>query len=335
MTFVTRPSSLPAQAKSPRWESSGPSAVTEAGNDRHTALEELLHNKREVFELLPDHEKEAVQWAADYIKLNAPPAPAEIRTETPLEIRRGGVVVLRGTADAVAGANLFDLKWSEREYGPQMAAYALGVMQQSNLESITVHILFGETRRVQRYNLTQAEAESIVWPILDAVANPNTPCQTSDYCRWCKHQATCPVIVGHVNKVADSMGVVQLDEFHLATLDNVAKALNLAHVAAEWASAVQDKARQLAIQGFQIPGYTLKERSGAREIDPSLINHAFERVGLPQEVFLSACKVSITKLVDAMAKTGMTRKQANDTINDRLMGLVETKPATKYLSKNK
>lgn len=335
MTFVTRPSSLPAQAKSPRWESSGPSAVTEAGNDRHTALEELLNGKREVSELLPDYEKESVQWAADYIKLNAPPAPAEIRTETPLEIRRGGIVVLRGTADAVAGPHLFDMKWSEREYGPQMAAYALGVMQLQGFQKVTVHIMYGDTRRVQRYDITGEEAEGLVYPILDAVSNPNTPCKASEYCSWCKHHATCPVIVGHVNTVAKGLQMVPLQEFHLATLDNVAAALNLAHVASEWASAVQNKARDLAVQGFKIPGYTLKERSGAREIEPSLINHAFERLGLPQEVFLSTCKVSITKLVDAMAKTGMPKKQANNIVNDRLMGLVETKPGTKYLSRNK
>lgn len=334
MTFVTRPSSLPAQAKSPRWESSGPSAVTEAGNDRHTALEELFHNKREVYELLPEHEQEAVLWAFDYVRSVITPG-ATIHTEFGLEVRRGAALVLRGTADVVVGDQLFDLKWTERNYSEQMAAYALGVMQLQGFQKVTVHIMYGDTRRVQRYDITREEAEGLVYPILDAVANPNTPCKASEYCSWCKHHATCPVIVGHVNTVAKGLQMVPLEDFHLATLDNVAAALNLAHIASEWASAVQDKARDLAVQGFKIPGYTLKERSGAREIDPSLINHAFERLGLPQEVFLSACKVSITKLVDAMAKTGMPKKQANETVNDRLLGLVETKPAIRYLSKNK
>jgi hypothetical protein len=334
MTFVTRPSSLPAQAKSPRWESSGSSVAAEAGNDRHTALEELFHGKRQVYELLAEHEQEAVLWAYDYVRSVITPG-STIQNEIGLEVRRGAALVLRGTADVVVGDNLFDLKWTERNYNEQMAAYALGVMQLHGFPKITVHIMYGDTKRVQRYEITREEAEGLVYPILDAVANPNTPCKASEYCSWCKHHATCPVIVGHVNTVATGLQMVPLDEFHLATLDNVAKALNLAEVAKEWADAVQEKARNLAVQGFQIPGYTLKERSGAREIDPTLINHAFERLGLPQEVFLAACKVSITKLVDAMAKTGMPKKQANQTVNDRLMGLVETKPSTRYLTKNK
>lgn len=332
MSFVTRPSSLPAQAKSPRWESAGSTAITEAGNDRHTALEELLVGKRSVFDLLPEHEQAAVQWAADYIKTNA---DGPIFSEQALEIKRGGVVVLRGTADAIGGRHLFDLKWVERNYSQQMAAYALGVMQTFGHSSITVHVLFGETQRVQRYPLSMAEAEALVYPVLDEVANPNVQCRASEYCGWCKHQATCPVILGHVGKVGDAYEMVRLDDFHLASVDQVAAALNLAKVAEEWADAIKSKARDLALSGIRIPGYEIKERSGAREIAPENINQAFERLQMPPEVFLRACKVSITKLVEELTTNGLTKKAANQAVNDRLLGLVETKPAVKYLSKIK
>ena len=91
----------------------------------------------------------------------------------------------------------------------------------------------------------------------------------------------------------------------------------------------------LALSGIRIPGYEIKERSGAREIAPENINQAFDRLQMPPEVFLRACKVSITKLVEELTTNGLTKKAANQAVNDRLLGLVETKPAVKYLSKIK
>ena len=97
----------------------------------------------------------------------------------------------------------------------------------------------------------------------------------------------------------------------------------------------KSKARDLALSGIRIPGYEIKERSGAREIAPENINQAFERLQMPPEVFLRACKVSITKLVEELTTNGLTKKEANQAVNDRLLGLVEQKPAVKYLAKIK
>lgn len=331
--MITRPSSLPAQAKSPRYEpSSTPTTATEAGTDRHLALSELLTGgKRDVYSLLPEVDRSAVDWAHDYIKGIAGNEP--ILSETPVEVRRGFDVVLRGTADVIVGAHIVDLKWVERNYAEQQAAYALGAMQALNLMEMTVHLLFGESRRVVAYKLTRAEAEALVYPVLAAVEDPNTPCRISEYCGWCKHSAYCKVRLKEINKIADGYDLVRVEDLSVTSPEDLARALNLAKVASDWAEEVRAYCGQAAKDGLQIPGWTLKTRSGGREIAPDQINEAFSRIGLPSDQFIKACKLSITGLSEALQETGLTKREADARINERLSGLIRHKPASQYLAK--
>lgn len=333
--MITRPSSLPAQAKSPRYEpSSTPTTATEAGTDRHLALSELLTGaKRDVYSLLPEVDRSAVDWAHDYIRSIAGNEP--ILSETPVEVRRGFDVVLRGTADVIVGAHIVDLKWVERNYAEQQAAYALGAMQSLNLMEMTVHLLFGESKRVVTYKLTRAEAEALVYPVLAAVEDPNTPCRISEYCGWCKHSAYCKVRLKEINKIADGYEMVQVDDLSVASPESLAKALNLATVAAKWAEEVKEYCTLAVKEGVDIPGYSLKSRTGSREIAPEQINEAFGRSGLSSEAFIGACKLSITGLIAEYQKMGLTRKDAENRIDERLAGLIKHRPASTYLAKDR
>ena len=331
--MITRPSSLPAQAKSPRYEpNTTPTTATEAGTDRHLALSELLTGtKRDVYSLLPEVDRSAVDWAHDYIRSIAGNEP--ILSETPVEVRRGDTVVLRGTADVIVGAHIVDLKWVERNYAEQQAAYALGAMQSLNLMEMTVHLLFGESKRVVAYKLTRAEAEALVYPVLAAVEDPNTPCRISEYCGWCKHSAYCKVRLKEINKIADGYDLVRVEDLSVTSPEDLARALNLAKVASDWAEEVRTYCGQAAKDGLQIPGWTLKTRSGGREIAPDQINEAFSRIGLPSDQFIKACKLSITGLAEALQETGLTKREADARINERLSGLIRHKPASQYLAK--
>lgn len=333
MSYTTRPSSLPAQAKSPKYEPNPtPTTATEAGTDRHLALAELLTGtKRDVYSLLQEVDRSAVDWAAEYIRGIA--GDQEILSETPVEVRRGGNVVLRGTADVIVGSHIVDLKWVERNYGEQQAAYALGAMQKLGLESMQVHLLFGEPRRVVSYTLTRSEAEALVYPVLDAVADPNVECRISEYCGWCKHSAYCKVRLKEINKIADGYDLVRVEDLSVTSPEDLARALNLAKVASDWAEEVRAYCGQAAKDGLQIPGWTLKARAGGREIAPDHINEAFSRIGLPSEQFIKACKLSITGLSDALQETGLTKREADARINERLSGLIRHKPASQYLAK--
>ena len=331
--MITRPSSLPAQSKSPKYEPNPtPTTATEAGTDRHLALSELLTGgKRDVYALLPEVDRSAVDWAAEYVRGIAGDQP--ILSETPVEVLRGADVVLRGTADVIVGAHILDLKWVERNYGEQQAAYALGAMQAHNLMEMTIHLLFGESRRVVSYKLTRAEAEAFVYPVLDAVADPKVECRISEYCGWCKHNAYCKVRLKEINKIADGYDLVRVEDLSVTSPEDLARALNLAKVASDWAEEVRAYCGQAAKDGLQIPGWTLKTRSGGREIAPERINEAFSRIGLPSEQFIKACKLSITGLAEALQETGLSKREADARINERLSGLIRHKPASQYLAK--
>lgn len=330
--ILTRPSALPAQAKSPRWEPGGPTKATEAGTDRHLALSELLAGKKDIYALLPTEEQQAVQWANDYIR-SVVPVGIEILSETSVEVARDGIVVLRGTADVIAGSHLFDLKWVERNYREQMAAYALGQMQRESYNEITVHLLFGGRLKAVSYTITRAEAEALLWPILDEIADPTTVCRVSDYCGWCKHSAYCKVRLKEVNKVADAYELARVEDLSVTSPESLAKALNLASLAADWAAEVKQYCAQAAKDGLEIPGYQLKTRAGSREIAPEDINEAFSRSGLASEAFINACKLSITSLISEYQKLGLTRKEAENRVTERLSGLIRHKPASTYLAK--
>lgn len=306
------------------------------GSDRHSALALLFHGDDTALNMLRDEDIEGVKWAHDYILAMAPTADYPILNEKWIRIMRGGISILDGTADAICGDHVFDLKWRERDYDAQMAAYALGVMQMRNTQEATVHILFGESKQVKRYSITRSEAEAIVCSIVDYVMAPDTICKPSEYCSWCRHVSACPILTGKANAVGTALQVYTVESLGVATADNVSMTLNLAEAVTVWAVAVKEKAKELAFSGMEIPGYVVREKSGNREIAPEHINAAFGLLDIPVDQFMQACKVSITNLESILSDVhGLTKKDAKETLNTKLYGIIETKPSVKMLVKSK
>lgn len=328
--FVTRPSSLPAQAKSPKWRGGGESDATMRGTDRHEALERLWDDDTSLVDLLPDDEREAVLWAHDYIRTVADMESHPLRPEQEVVVRDSrGVPIMRGTADVICGDDLFDLKWSERNYAEQMLAYAVGLMQSRNTDRCRVHVLYGQTRRIQSYEVHLDYALDTIQSIISEVSNPAIPCRVSEYCDWCSLRSTCEILMGHAADVARSVAVVPVERLDVASPYQVAQALNMAAAVEAWASGVREKAREMAKDGLQIPGYELRRRSGSREIEPHNIPQAFDLSAgiVSQGGFLSACKVSIPALERAVAsESGMSAREARQSINDLLAPVIVAKP---------
>jgi hypothetical protein len=86
---------------------------------------------------------------------------------------RGEEEITFGSVDAYCEGELFDLKTGRiRDYGPQMAAYALGIMQQYDLREVTYHIVYSKYREAHVEKISLEQAMRTVYSIVDSVNDP-------------------------------------------------------------------------------------------------------------------------------------------------------------------
>ncbi|MDA1277397.1 MAG: DUF2800 domain-containing protein [Verrucomicrobia bacterium] len=288
---MIRPSSLPALAQCPSFES-GSSEYAEDGTERHHALTEHFAGDDSRLELMDDEQAEGVRWAAEYIKIHAPMSDFPIDFEKKMSFTDADLNEVEGTPDVVCGNHLFDLKWRYRDYTAQMAAYALMMFQGAPRETVTVHLLFGATKRAQAFNLTEESCRYIIDPIIERARNPDRVPEVCDYCGWCKLKLTCPAFKVRVDAVLEGR-----DDWHLETYTTdfvtdgkeMAKALRLARRIKKWCEAVEWRAKELwQKEGVQIPDFEMKERQAKQYI--TNVIEAFRRSGLPQDKFLECCE---------------------------------------------
>lgn len=331
-----RPSSLPFLSACPCWQSDGGNTETDAGTKRHQALKRLLtpdgiHVPDSSLDL-PDADRDGVVWAADYIRCKAP------MSEYPLTVETRGYFIdrdfqrIEGTPDVICGSHLFDLKWRERDYTAQMAAYALMMWEATpGIETITAHVLYGESKHFEVLTFDRESAEAIVQEVIDranaADAQP-TPC---DYCGWCGKREECPALVKRVNAVVSGREDWELEQYHTSAIISAAemgKALRLARHIADWCESVEHHAKELAVKSGLVPeGFKLQTRQGNRFI--ANIAECFARAGLPQDTFLSACEVKLSALVEKAAYiTGAPKAATERDLEAKLGDVVQRKPST-------
>ena len=341
-------------AECARWKSDGARKYTEPGTLRHTALSWQLASeapevaRAESLAKLDEEGREAVQWGAEYIRLHAPMADYPLHCERTLTMLDDQFAeVMRGTPDVVCGNHIFDLKWRERDYTAQMAAYALMLMEASGWKEVHVHLLFGDRKYAERYTFTLYEAQNMVDSILAEVgsAKAPTPC---DYCGWCANRLTCSALVNTAKKVADGYSLTDKvanwhpsenpDAEQLATMLFVAR-----KVLKPWIESVEFHALEaITKQGLSIPGYELKTRK-AREWIADVAG-AFAAAGLPQDEFLRCCDVRLNTsktypdklgLVDCYAKqSGLKKAVAKREVIAKLASTIQVGEPTQYLAES-
>lgn len=329
-----RPSSLPALKECPRFESGPAKSFTHDGTKRHEALGsmwvtglsgELIRHKmlsQKWQDQLDDESIEGIHWAGEYISVHAPLADYPLRIES-----KGTIVdddfdeVMSGTKDYECGPHLFDIKWRRRNYTEQMAAYALMMMQEHGYESVTVHILFMESKHAEVFKLTEAECWEIINGVRGTAADPNakpTPC---DYCSWCRNQISCEAINERVQAVVDGREDWELKQYHASKItepEELAKAIEVARTVKKWADSVEHFAKEFLFLGKEIPGWEMKAKAGRRVI-PSVMD-AFARCGMEQDKFLQCCSVQFSKLVESRrVRDGVSKRVAEKEL-DRMLG---------------
>jgi hypothetical protein len=292
---MARPSSLPALEKCSRFVS-GSSDYCEPGQDRHAALAAYLTGDETQLDLLTEDEADAVRWAGDYVKLKS------IMDQWPLVLEYRIAFVkddfsewFAGTVDAACGHDVFDFKWRPRDYTAQMAAYALLRMQETEFDTMRIHVLYGERKRVEVLEFTWDSAMAIVKRIQDRADAPTGEPTPNDYCNWCAARLTCPAYLDRANAVKDGREEWGLKNYHaseIQTEDEMSKALTLARLLKKWIASVEFHAMEMVQkQGKLIPGFELSARQGKKTcVD---VAAAFAALGLTQEEFLAGCDLRL------------------------------------------
>lgn len=334
---MIRPSSLPILAQCPCFESGEAQDFTDAGTVRHGGFAEALRGNADWRDIVPEDERDAVEWAASYVKMKSDTANYPLRIEEKVgtafdddfnPLWDGDAV---GTADAICGNQIFDLKWRQRDYTAQMAAYALALLQRG-FHSVTCHILFAESKHVKVITFTEAEAAKIVGDILKTLTPDAKPKQNS-YCGWCKKQAYCAAVMADVAQITHAREeITEADKqafaawlaagAHTSGIPDDAKLLGqilrIAKVLGKWVEAAEHHIKESALKrGVIADGFKLQTRQGNRVI-PS-VTDAFAKIGLPQDEFLKACSVGFTDLVETFKTLhGMKKAQAERTVEEKL-----------------
>lgn len=257
---------------------------TSPAAERGTRLDALFRHawERGDFETrdVPDEDVQAVQWAVDQCARLGGGADGLTTREENCRILTGGFEHM-GTADGVAikGRWLVDLKSGQvYDYAAQMAAYALGLMQQHFEQTWDTHLLFCDQRQVVTHRWTYASASELVRKVL---ANVGTPPRENDYCAWCAKSLTCGA---RVQSMTGALVPVQAeitpDNDGFLTLLNDPARLGrfLAQCATleDFREAAKAKARELLEAGHTVPGWRLQKARVTEYVDAGHIAHAVQ-----------------------------------------------------------
>lgn len=306
---MIRPSSLPALKECPRFES-GSTEWTDSGTNRHAALVSLLRDGDDVpLSKLPEEDQDGVRWFADYIKLKAPMSDYPISYEHRGHFIGSDFEEIFGHIDVECGPEIFDLKWRERDYTAQMAAYALIKLRTERWPIIRVHIGFAERQRVETFGITEEAARKIVDPIIERAKDLNSKPVACSYCSWCANRLTCEALLRPAAIAAEGYtdGKLQVASWHpsqVVSPDDMAKLLAIAEVVGRWSDSVKFHADKMwNIDGKEIPGCHLKESKGKRYFTD--LQGAFTASGLPIEKFLKCCTARFTGSKDDPERPGL------------------------------
>lgn len=361
-----RPSSLPMLQQCPCFEAGDTSAFAEEGTQRHALLAAMLapETKRGGISTrdlpviddtvgeekitdksgnLSDEDIEGVEWAAQYIGVHAPMSDFPLRIEhrvNPLDDNLDPLFENGGTLDYSCGPVLFDLKWRYRDCTAQMAAYALALFEEGHTV-VTVHVLYGQPRRAERFTLDEQSARELVSGIIASARAENAQPRPCDYCGWCAKRLTCKPYTRTAKRVAEGYAdealLEQVKNWHpsqMQTAEEIALALTIARkLLGPWCKSVEFHAREMVLkQGIQLPGYELKEKAGKSHVTD--VAKAHEALGLPVADLLSCCELRLNTsktykdrkgVIDVFAKVNeLKTAPAKRAVKQKLSDLITT-----------
>lgn len=323
------PSSLGYKEICPCWRGkSGTSPAAQEGTLMHAALE------TNDFSQLNEEQAFLCGLCRDYrdgelAKLHNPVQYRELR----LSIAAG---LTYGTADFVAVAGkegvLMDWKFGRGVVEPaatnaQGCAYALGVMEMfPKLENLTVHFVQPRRQFISTHTYTRKDVDAMLLRIHTIIRRASSRRREEHpglHCQYCRKQSTCAALRQLALPLASRYADLSIpDEIHPSKITDpaiMARCLDCAKVLKEWVESVNFHALDMAVNGAEIPGYTLVTRAGRRSISDALAAYGAVKDQMSLEDFLSCCgSVGIDALsqkVSASAPRGQKQKTADALIS--------------------
>jgi hypothetical protein len=285
MSTSLRPSNLPKLAVCPCYESQ-PNAGSAAarGSSLDTIFRARMAGDPAPIDLVhPPTEDDlaAVEWAVTMITALSSGTPI-LTHEDECRVAVPGFDHI-GTADAIMPERLAhaDLKTGQkRNYREQMAAYALGLMEQHFASEWTAHLLFCDQREVVTYRFTFEEAHQIVDPVVAAWSNPDKQPTVCDYCNWCAKADTCSARLALVAQAISATEPAFNFEAILADSRALGRFLTACNVLEKLRDKAKETARERLRAGGVIPGWKLTNQRGPQFISHEDLEPLIARLGL-------------------------------------------------------
>jgi hypothetical protein len=314
-------------------------SLADRGTLGHEAVEQ------ENIELIPPEDsalREAAEKCIQWTRANLPDGWVVHREIKVKILDQSGHIDRVALSPDQTQAQMVDYKFAHNEYkadSPQFWAYCLGLWELfPTLESVQVYVLhpfldvidFEEFTYPKHYDLFFGRVAAII----SRAENPDSDnFRIGKHCNWCLRAAdgTCAKLASvcaeiaakydpdNAAKYALPQGPVRGEEIDSPEAFSVLLRIKpiVEKAAAGWSSG----AKRLRIEeGFDIPGWDLAERKGAREITNAKLAYEAVKDRIPAEVLLEAADLKIGALETLWKETfgrGDKKKSLAD-LMDRL-----------------
>lgn len=260
-------------------------------------------------------------WVVDDIGMVDGTKPYMLLVEQQLTIAKG----IWGYADAIyLDANgmltVMDFKLfpaGEKDYWPQLAAYASAAMREHKASEARMVINAGDYVRVRRVTKAQADAlVTMVYASVFAAEHGHYDPRPNPWCKYCRHAGACSAQTAVVERAQPS----EIVSSQWASMDEPAKtrALNLASICEDYADMVKSLAKADAVAGVaSFPGWKLQTRKGVRRIESMekcLIS--LEAHGVPADAIDKARKIAPVDARDLLKLSGLKGKALESALDE-------------------